>query len=423
MGGWTVRSGIISGFAIMAALASTVGSASADDLVMPFSCSLDRGEVRLSRANETVYRMVGGRQETPFTECVPGGRCETMMVHKFAIECDGGRAAWSRVAAAARPLGVSLPANLPSGFAPVSRLSARFVLPSLAVTAPSVDHVVRQDLSPDSVMDFYDHPFVHDAAWETVVKADFMPRSSVDAFKVAGVLATLLAGLMAVSLVAAGRWRPQFAFAGPYGRRMAERVEAVLTTVRDWTQVLSKDPGSKFEFRYGDDANAAGDTLAMQFAALHARVAETELVIAALPDDLLLKDVLLSEIATLHDRTVEAHEKRWRQPRGRSVAVLRGLNRDLERVTRIAHGAGRDAGVHHEGRSGPAAPASIFDAYRVLGINADAPAAAVKKLVDALRVTWHPDLARDETDRRNREERMKQINAAWDIIKAQRKAA
>ncbi len=408
------------GLGLVAALGAAAGVANADDLVMPYSCTVDRGEVRLARANETVYRMVGSRQETPFTECLAGARCETMMVHKFAIECDGGRVAWSRVAAAARPLGVALPANLPQGYAPVSRLSARFMLPSLAVTAPSVEHVARQDLSPDSVMDMYDHPLVHEAAWETVVKADFMPRSPVDAFKVAGVLATLLAGLMAASLVAAGRWRPQFAFAGPYGRRMAESVEGLASKLRDWARRASD--GSKPGFHRADDG-ASDDTLAMQFAALHARLAETELLVATLPDDLLLKDVLLSEIATLQDRTAEAFDKRWRQPRERSIAVLRALNRELERVTRIAHGAGRDAGVHRDEATGTAAPASVFDAYRILGINADAPAAAVKKLVDALRVTWHPDLARDETDRRNREERMKQINAAWDLIKGRREAA
>jgi DnaJ-class molecular chaperone len=71
----------------------------------------------------------------------------------------------------------------------------------------------------------------------------------------------------------------------------------------------------------------------------------------------------------------------------------------------------------------PDPPATVFEAYRVLGLNASAPDAAVKKIVDALRMSWHPDHARDEADRRNREQRIKQINAAWDLLKGRPAAA
>ena len=71
----------------------------------------------------------------------------------------------------------------------------------------------------------------------------------------------------------------------------------------------------------------------------------------------------------------------------------------------------------------PDAPSTIFEAYRVLGLNPNAPDAAVKKIVDALRMSWHPDHARDEADRRYREQRIKQINAAWDLLKDRPAAA
>jgi hypothetical protein len=38
-------------------------------------------------------------------------------------------------------------------------------------------------------------------------------------------------------------------------------------------------------------------------------------------------------------------------------------------------------------------------------------------VVDALRQNWHPDLAASEADRTEREERIKQINAAWDLVR------
>jgi len=56
------------------------------------------------------------------------------------------------------------------------------------------------------------------------------------------------------------------------------------------------------------------------------------------------------------------------------------------------------------------------EAYAFLGVNASASEVVLKKAVNALRRCWHPDLATDEDDRRIREERIKQINAAWDVI-------
>ena len=48
----------------------------------------------------------------------------------------------------------------------------------------------------------------------------------------------------------------------------------------------------------------------------------------------------------------------------------------------------------------------------VLGVNAEVSAGVLKKIVDALRMSWHPDHARSEDDRRLREERIRQINIA-----------
>jgi curved DNA-binding protein CbpA len=42
-------------------------------------------------------------------------------------------------------------------------------------------------------------------------------------------------------------------------------------------------------------------------------------------------------------------------------------------------------------------------------------------VVDGLRQSWHPDHAKDEPDRQRREERIKQINIAWDLIEAETK--
>jgi hypothetical protein len=67
-------------------------------------------------------------------------------------------------------------------------------------------------------------------------------------------------------------------------------------------------------------------------------------------------------------------------------------------------------------------PQTRSEALQVLGmgVSPDATEAAMKKVVDGLRQSWHPDLARNDADRRLREFRTKQINAAWELIAGKR---
>lgn len=55
-----------------------------------------------------------------------------------------------------------------------------------------------------------------------------------------------------------------------------------------------------------------------------------------------------------------------------------------------------------------------------MGVAADVSETAIKKIVDGLRMSWHPDAATNDEDRTLRELRIKQINAAWDIISGKR---
>ena len=66
-------------------------------------------------------------------------------------------------------------------------------------------------------------------------------------------------------------------------------------------------------------------------------------------------------------------------------------------------------------------PQTKEDALKVLGMSVkpDADPKAMKKIVDGLRMSWHPDHAENETDRKLREMKLKQINAAWEIIAAE----
>jgi hypothetical protein len=66
-------------------------------------------------------------------------------------------------------------------------------------------------------------------------------------------------------------------------------------------------------------------------------------------------------------------------------------------------------------------PVTRDDALAFLGLSAGASESVIRKVVEGLRQSWHPDLAADDTDRAAREERIKAINAAAAIL--QRKSA
>jgi hypothetical protein len=68
-------------------------------------------------------------------------------------------------------------------------------------------------------------------------------------------------------------------------------------------------------------------------------------------------------------------------------------------------------------------PETYAEALEVLGAGPGASLAAIKKIVDGMRQSWHPDLARSETDRRVRQRRLQQVNVAWDLVSQHRSAA
>lgn len=102
--------------------------------------------------------------------------------------------------------------------------------------------------------------------------------------------------------------------------------------------------------------------------------------------------------------------------------AFRVLMRDLERIRRIA--ASATEGISASGTTAALRmPQSRSEAFDVLGINPNVSDATVKKVVEALRMSWHPDLAHDASDRQLREERIKQINIAAELISEKRRVA
>ncbi|WP_245280087.1 J domain-containing protein [Hyphomicrobium sp. 99] len=403
----------------------------ADELVLPYSCTMEKGAPRLSPSEETTYRIIGPREDLPFSSCSGSAAwtCETMMVYKFSVDCGGQRVAWARVAASARASGVRLPDQLPPGYAPVSKLRGRFVFPGFA-HATTLPQVASQPLSADAVIEpasLRSEPEPAATQWITVVDpaaASAAAPGSGNALKVAGVVSTLLISLMAACLVLVRRRQLMsfefLHFAGREGPLPARLWDLVAASFARGASAFRKSyENFKAASAHDDDDGENANSLAH----VHARLHETELLVAGLPGDLLLRDVLASELDGLYDRVAELGRRAGQIGPEKLRSAVRAITRDLDRIARIAQGA---VPVSHEESAAaaePDAPSTTFEAYRILGLNPDAPDAAVKKIVDALRMSWHPDHARDEADRRYREQRIKQVNAAWDILKVRTAAA
>ncbi len=135
-----------------------------------------------------------------------------------------------------------------------------------------------------------------------------------------------------------------------------------------------------------------------------------------------LREVLEQEIGVIRQRLaiVKAQASDGPEAAHKAAPAFRTLVRDLERVRRISESA---ALSFSRERVTGRLPRTRSEAYDVLGVNADVSDQTLKKLVDALRMCWHPDLARDEPDRLLREERIKCINVAWELISGKRAVA
>jgi hypothetical protein len=161
-------------------------------------------------------------------------------------------------------------------------------------------------------------------------------------------------------------------------------------------------------------------------AAVKALLEQTERVVAELKGGGPLREVLQSELRLVRQalRSVEAAARDCGDDEAaaalRFAAQYRALVRELERIRRIVESA---AASLSSVRPAGSMPRTTSEAYDVLGVNPDVSEGVLKKIVDALRMSWHPDHARDDEDRLVREDRMRQINIAWDLINGAREVA
>ena len=318
---------------------------------------------------------------------------------------------------------------LPVGYAPVSELGARFVSATAAgnagkpyeaslrpVAADLVETVVAKAY-PDPSWKPLSEPVTREAGlvpavpwseWVTVVRSGGDPMVTAAAGGSPGIdslvwlIVAMAAATMTVIVCArkSPAWASRTATFSPNFAPLMMRLGLI-------------DHGAgRFDGDAGGNLTSAGRAVA-------AILGQAEAAVAQLKKAGPLREVLLSELALVNQRLekVDAAAAEGHETGEKRAPQFRFLVRDLERIRRIADSAAASISC---GRDATILPKTTSEAYSVLGVNPDVSESVLKKITDALRMSWHPDHAHDEADQRLREDRIRQINIACDLISRNR---
>lgn len=460
----TTRVGILrtGGGVLLAALLCILHPALAlcdDLLVMPFTCAIISGRPVLTPSQNQGHRIIGAREQRSFRACSPANPalCREWTIHRFDIDCEGVALPWAAVAASARPdravyengrLQVRMPPHwnlaaddpcasgerwrygrlqrycadrralsqatvaMPPGFAPMLGIDAIFVTPSATRgTSPIAAHAPPLPGTPfaASVTRSEPNPAAAPKALENepppakapAVVAQAQPVAPTPGALPAPVVPRIINRTGAVPEPAPSLPPAVVAAAGP---QVADASASPLTPVTPPAAHEARSPVV--------ETSALTVTSLTPLAAQHIPAWTGFVMLAAVLVALtaLVLTVLRTRRHRLRPKPAAARPPSFAMPTNQRVALAQAVARGPAAVWSTV--AAPSPAWNEE------VPRTRSDALRVLGmgVTADANLAAIKKIVDGLRQTWHPDLAHDNSDRQVREQRMKQINVAWDIL-------
>lgn len=444
-------------------------AAARDSVTLPFSCSLVDGVLRVQAAAERSYSIVGNRDRQVHRSCDASGRsCRRLVLHRFDLECGAHRVTWlDFVAAASRrwpdriwvahnrmhirrgpldrqsaaaacdgtfglcwrePLASGETLVFPPGFAPAFHLRPRFVS-GAPHRSPQQEPSQRVELLPTSPFNLVrsadgDESGAETGFWDTVI----MPAGSQRLSSIFGVPAYPALLLLLLAMLATMTLGLRRHFGGGLMWQLRMRTADAAAAVGP-VPSRSGEPEGGIRLSSGEPAAAplvAATTIveppswdeivelagtAQALSALVHHIVENMLAEGSMRD-LLSADLADIDVLLTSPRLALAMETRNADEARRLLEVaIAGLQR-IRTLARIEHERAPPIAA-----PAPVAPRTPDEAYAFLGVNPNADERVAKKVVDALRQNWHPDLATDAADRSTRETRIKQINAAWDLVR------
>ena len=442
-----------------------------EQIVLPFECNVIGGRVQMRPSGDQAYRVYGARQEQRYRACSEQSpdRCRTFLVHRFTMACGRDRVEWpDAYEAIARatdgraffngdgalyyrmgprepretyPFPDRHPATgvveMPNGFAPIAGVNAIFTpldprvaeledgasaretrayrepLPS-AAPAPDGKSAFAPALTPK------DPPKQAEARSGVVLERNPVAipevKSTTELSTSTRPLETASTQTAATSAVEPAKAVPPTAAVpardaaqpvvptilnNPAAKEVesAAKSETVVAAAEVAPAPASPvvDAGPRVE---GWSAGGGGSGIAVSPIALAILIAAATL--AALL--VILKRQSEATVAAGPMRVAFEPVLPGLEPKagaGQALAVRVAPEPPVVSTASVA-----TAGV----------PSTRAEAFALLGLNAEASEPVIRKLVEALRQSWHPDLGATPDDRSAREERMKAINAAADLL-------
>lgn len=426
--------------------------AAPERVIVPYSCAKAGARLTVTPSAPHRFNVIGPHEVRRASACWMSGRragtagCALVEVHRFNLSCGGKRVAWADVAAAIMRRGPQSftrgRVGTTTGFAAVEGTGAQLVAPGRppagAARSGILNAVVTSqplpDITPAAAPGGVGHApgdatmsLLTDVAHRTLGGGAHLP--AVDLASPPSQAPQALMGwmlLLSVGGMGAAAWR--WPGAARHLKALAARaaLAAIEGSERAWQQLetrvgrglglLFAGPGERPRARPLLElkaSNAAGAVASM--------LTETERRISSLKGAGPLGEVLKQECGQLRQRLagLAAAASEGEEAAERASPGFRNLMRDIERVRRIADSAALSLGAR-----GPArVPKTRAEAFDLLGLNPEAPEGTLKKVADGLRMSWHPDHARDAADRAEREARVKAINVAIELIKGERVVA
>lgn len=427
--------------ASLATVAPTVAT-TPSHVVLPFRCQVAQDRIVLLPGTERMYPVIGAYKSHAYTTCAPGrpDRCRTWTLHRFDLACGGWRVRWLDVVAAKvdrrvgrrdgdrlvlqlEPTwqsirdGVTAPkVAFPVEFAPAVGFAVRFVgagSPTVVMDRGARPERIDRAVVPVSMPGPMSGPTSGPMSGPMPTSDGPGAPEQVSGRQTDITTALAMDGWVTTIVPAVVGWSGPSVWRVVGAAGLVGVVWAAFVVVRRRVDETAAEAAA---MRPGDDIAATCAGLIAQAVDLH-RAARDAL--PAVPRAS-VREVLAGDLARVQgvllspDLTAAIADGGWERVQPVVTAALA----DLERIGRIIAGVLETAWPEQTPpvpKSG--APVTITEAYELLGVNPQADGKLAKKVVDALRQSWHPDHAMDARDRERREARLKQINAAWDMIR------
>ena len=345
---------------------------------MPFACHAAGGVVDLTPAAETSYRVYGTPERQSFTACSPlrPDFCRNWVLHRFDIDCGGARVSWLSVVDAA-----TAEWNPGHAWASGGQLHLRM---GRWWGGPAA--------APCRMGWRYGNP-----RWRYGFGAPCANPYSQ--------------GIPPVVDLPSGFAPIPARFARLVQRPTSMSAERTQKATEPWAiqqpQVALPEPTSKNNPPPLVDVNPSVGLETLQAPAPGQSTLQGKPPLTAAEIGLAL--IVISSLGLLSLMSVLAIRQRARAqhtgPRGRARAQPDASSNGRKLLTDAETSEPEDW-----------LPRNRTEALRVLGVGTHATSEFIKTTVRRLRRTWHPDLAQSGEDRRRRNQKLKQINVAWDII-------